>query len=110
MAVILPLAVRAAGALNLVQSDRSSLVSGAATGILVAASLAPPVGIVGIAGTVGRWDMAISGLFLLFLQQSGINFSAALLFRVFRLSAQGTRYQHGKKRVFFSALVITVIA
>ncbi|MBD0389089.1 MAG: DUF389 domain-containing protein, partial [Nostoc sp. C3-bin3] len=40
VAVILPLAAGAAGALNLVQSERSSLVSGAATGMLVAASLA----------------------------------------------------------------------
>ncbi|OYD91553.1 TIGR00341 family protein [Nostoc sp. 'Peltigera membranacea cyanobiont' 210A] len=110
VAVILPLAAGAAGALNLVQSERSSLVSGAATGMLVAASLAPPAGIVGMASAVGRWDMVISELFLLFLQLCGINFSAALLFRVFGLSAQGTRYQRGKKRVFFSALVITVIA
>jgi len=110
VAVILPLAAGAAGALNLVQSERSSLVSGAATGMLVAASLAPPAGIVGMASAVGRWDMVISGLFLLVLQLCGINFSAALLFRVFGLSPQGTRYQRGKKRVFFSALVITVIA
>ncbi len=110
VAVILPLAAGAAGALNLVQSDRSSLVSGAATGMLVAASLAPPAGIVGMASAVGRWDMAISGLFLLFLQLCGINFSAALLFRIFGLSAQGTRYQRGKKRVFGISLVITVIA
>ena len=110
VAVILPLAAGAAGALNLVQSERSSLVSGAATGMLVAASLAPPAGIVGMASAIGRWDMVISELFLLFLQLCGINFSASLLFRIFGLSAQGTRYQRGKKRVFFSALVITVIA
>jgi uncharacterized hydrophobic protein (TIGR00271 family) len=110
VAVILPLAAGAAGALNLVQSERSSLVSGAATGMLVAASLAPPAGIVGMASAVGRWDMAISGLFLLFLQLCGINFSASLLFRIFGLSAQGTRYGRGKKRVFGIALVITVIA
>lgn len=110
VAVILPLAAGAAGALNLVQSERSSLVSGAATGMLVAASLAPPAGIVGMASAVGRWDMAISGLFLLFLQLCGINFSASLLFRIFGLSAGGTRYQRGKKRVFAISLVITVIA
>jgi uncharacterized hydrophobic protein (TIGR00271 family) len=110
VAVIIPLAAGAAGALNLVQSERSSLVSGAATGMLVAASLAPPAGIVGMASAVGRWDMVVSGLFLLLLQLCGINFSAALLFRVFGLSAQGTRYQRGKKSVFFSALVVTAIA
>ncbi|MBC1237903.1 DUF389 domain-containing protein [Nostoc sp. 2RC] len=110
VAVILPLAAGAAGALNLVQSQRSSLVSGAATGMLVAASLAPPAGIVGMASAVGRWDMVISGLFLLFLQLCGINLSASLVFRMFGLSAQETRYQRGKKQVFFGALIITVIA
>lgn len=54
--------------------------------------------------------MAISGLFLLFLQLCGINFSAALLFRIFGLSPQATRYGRGKKRVFTIALTITVIA
>jgi uncharacterized hydrophobic protein (TIGR00341 family) len=110
VAVLLPLAAGAAGALNLVQSERSSLVSGAATGMLVAASLAPPAGIVGMASALGRWDMVISGLFLLFLQLCGINFSASLLFRLYGLSTQGTRYQRGKKLVFRSALVMTVIA
>ncbi|MGH1396393.1 MAG: DUF389 domain-containing protein [Trichormus sp.] len=110
VAVILPLAAGAAGALNLVQSERSSLVSGAATGMLVAASLAPPAGIVGMSSAIGRWDMVISGVFSLFLQLCGINLSAALLFRFFGLSPQGTRYQRGEKRVFFSALVVTIIA
>ncbi|WP_414585718.1 DUF389 domain-containing protein [Scytonema sp. PCC 10023] len=110
VAVLLPLAAGAAGALNLVQSERSSLVSGAATGMLVAASLAPPAGIVGMASALGRWDMVISGLFLLLLQLCGINFSASLLFRLYGLSTQGTRYQRGKKSVFRSALVMTVIA
>lgn len=110
VAVLLPLAAGAAGALNLVQSERSSLVSGAATGMLVAASLAPPAGIIGMASALGRWDMVISGLFLLLLQLCGINFSASLLFRLYGLSTQGTRYQRGKKLVFRSALVMTVIA
>jgi uncharacterized hydrophobic protein (TIGR00271 family) len=108
VAVLLPLAAGAAGALNLVQSERSSLVSGAATGMLVAASLAPPAGIVGMASVIGKWDMAISGLFLLLLQLVGINFTAALLFRFFGLSAQGVRYQRGKRWLFPVALASTV--
>jgi len=52
VSVLIPLAAGAAGALTLVQSDRSSLVSGAATGMLVAASLAPPAGIIGMAGAI----------------------------------------------------------
>jgi uncharacterized hydrophobic protein (TIGR00341 family) len=110
VAVLLPLAAGAAGALNLVQSDRSSLVSGAATGMLVAASLAPPAGIVGMAGAIGRWDMVTGGLFLLLLQLCGINLSAALLFRTLGLSTQGARYSRGKKAIFPMALSITVLA
>ncbi|MEB3338766.1 MAG: DUF389 domain-containing protein, partial [Leptolyngbyaceae bacterium] len=109
--VLLPLAAGAAGALNLIQSERSSLVSGAATGMLVAASLAPPAGIIGMAGAIGRWDLTVSGLFLLLLQLVGINLSASLLFRGIGLSTQGARYQRGQKRIFpiawwFSALAI----
>ncbi|MBD2168448.1 DUF389 domain-containing protein [Calothrix membranacea FACHB-236] len=110
VAVLLPLAAGAAGALNLMQSERSSLVSGAATGMLVAASLAPPAGIVGMASAIGRWEMVTAGLFLLLLQLCGINLSASLLFRIFGLSTQTTRYQRGKKGVFRFALAITVIA
>ncbi|WP_066380285.1 TIGR00341 family protein [Anabaena sp. CA = ATCC 33047] len=110
VAVFLPLAAGAAGALNLVQSQQNSLVSGAATGMLVAASLAPPTGIVGMATAIGRWDMVTDGIFLLLLQLCGINLSASLLFRVYGLSTQGTRYQRGKKLVTRLAWIITVIA
>ncbi|HEY9737249.1 MAG TPA: DUF389 domain-containing protein [Trichocoleus sp.] len=110
VAVLLPLAAGTAGAINLVQSERSSLVSGAATGMLVAASLAPPAGIVGMAAAIGRWDMAINGLFLLLLQLSGINLAAALLFRCFGLSTQGARYRRGKQGVFPVGLGVSAIA
>ena len=109
VSVLIPLAAGAAGALTLVQSDRSSLVSGAATGMLVAASLAPPAGIVGMAGAIGRWDLVTNGLFLLLLQLGGINLSAALLFRLFGLSTQGARYQRGKRGVFPISIGLSVI-
>jgi uncharacterized hydrophobic protein (TIGR00271 family) len=110
VAVLLPLAAGAAGAINLVQSDRSSLVSGAATGMLVAASLAPPAGIIGMAGAIGRWDMVVNGVFLLVLQLFGINVAATLLFRWFGLTSQGTRYQRGKPGVFKATLALSAIA
>ncbi|MDY7015271.1 MAG: DUF389 domain-containing protein, partial [Cyanobacteriota bacterium] len=68
VSVLLPLAAGAAGALTLIQSERSSLVSGAAIGMLVAASLSPPVGIIGMAIAIGRWDLVNNGIFLLLLQ------------------------------------------
>ncbi|MGB3308139.1 MAG: DUF389 domain-containing protein [Nodosilinea sp.] len=110
VAVLLPVAAGAAGAVNLVQSGRSSLVSGTATGMLVAASLAPPAGIVGMSMAIGRWDMVVNGLFLLLLQLSGINLSAAILFRTFGLSTKGARYQRGKRGVFPVSLGASAIA
>ncbi len=110
VAVLLPLVAGAAGALNLVQSERSSLVSGAAVGMLVAASLAPPAGLVGMASAMGRWNMAVNGVFVLLLQLVGINLSASLLFRTYGLSAQGARYKRGQRWVFMSAFVATMVA
>jgi uncharacterized hydrophobic protein (TIGR00341 family) len=109
VAVLLPLAAGAAGALNLVQSDRNSLVSGAAVGMLVAASLAPPAGLIGMAAAIGRWEMAQSGLFLLALQLLAINLSGATVFRLYGLSAQGARYSRGRPRVFPLAVLVTLI-
>lgn len=110
VAVLLPLVAGAAGALNLVQSQNSSLVSGAATGMLVAASLAPPAGLVGMASAMGRWDMALNGVFVLLLQLAGINLSGALVFRAFGLSARGARYDRGKQWAFPVVLAVTVVA
>ena len=109
MAVLIPLAAGAAGALSLIQSDRSSLVSGAATGMLVSASLAPPAGIVGMGAAIGRWDLVVNGVFLLLLQLGGINLAAAIVFRLFGLSTQGTRYQRGKRGVFPVAIGVSAI-
>ncbi|XHX78822.1 MAG: DUF389 domain-containing protein [Stenomitos frigidus ULC029] len=110
VAVLVPIIAGAAGALNLVQSERSSLVSGAATGMLVAASLAPPAGLVGMAGAMGRWDLTVNGAFVLLLQLAGINLSAAIVFRLYGISAQGARYQRGQAWVFPAILVVTTAA
>lgn len=109
VAVLLPLIAGAAGALNLVQSERSSLVSGAAVGVLVAASLAPPAGLVGMAIAMNRWDLAVNGIFVLLLQLAGINLSASLMFRTYGLSPQGVRYNRGKGWLFLVVLVATVV-
>ncbi|MEQ8997938.1 MAG: DUF389 domain-containing protein [Coleofasciculus sp. B1-GNL1-01] len=98
--ILLPLIAGTAGALNLIQSERSSLVSGAAVGVLVAASLAPAAGLVGMAAAIARWDMVVNSLFLLVLQLAGINFSGAIVFRLVGLSATGARYNRGKRWLF----------
>lgn len=108
--VLLPLAAGAAGSIHLMQSEQSSLVSGAAVGILIAASLAPPAGIVGIAPVIGRYDIALRGLFLLLLQLVGINLSAALIFRSYGLSSSGARYNRGRRWLFPMTLGVTTLA
>ncbi|MBW4468088.1 MAG: DUF389 domain-containing protein [Pegethrix bostrychoides GSE-TBD4-15B] len=110
VSALIPLAAGAAGALSLVQSERSSLVSGAATGMLVSASLAPPAGLVGMGAAIGRWDLATNGIFLLLLQLGGINLAAALVFRLFGgLSVVGARYQRGQRGVFPVATALSVV-
>ena len=110
VAVLLPFAAGAVGALQLVQSERSSLVSGAAIGMLVAASLAPPAGIVGMAGAIGRFDMVADAAFLLALQLAGINLAAAIVFRLSGLSPRGARYDRGRRLVFPATLAVTALA
>lgn len=99
VAVLLPLVAGAAGALNLCQSERDSLVSGAATGMLVAASLAPPAGIVGTGLALGELGMVRSAAFVLLLQVVGINLAGALVFRLYGVSPCGARFDRGKARV-----------
>ena len=107
VSVLLPLIGGAAGALNLVQADRSSLVSGTAVGMLVAAALAPPAGTAGMAIALGMWSMALNCLFLLVLQLVGINLAAATVFRLYGLSQKGARYKRGSKWVFPVSIAVT---
>ncbi|HEV7267001.1 MAG TPA: DUF389 domain-containing protein [Falsiroseomonas sp.] len=114
VAALLPIVAGAAGALNLCQSDRSSLVSGAATGMLVAASLAPPAGVVGMGAVLGEWEMVKSAGFVLLLQLVGINLSGAVVFHLFGLGPRGVRFARGRRWVgvaawLGSACVIAVL-
>lgn len=98
-AVLLPIMAGAAGALHLCQGEQSSLVSGAAAGMLIAASLAPPAGLIGMAAVAGNHDMLVPALFLLGLQLVGINLSGALVFRFFGLTPSGARFTRGREPV-----------
>ena len=108
VSLLLPLVAGAAGALNLCQSERSSLVSGAATGMLVAASLAPPAGLVGMAAAIGEWGMVGSAAFLLFLQIVGINLSGSIVFRAYGVSPEGARFERGKGWVRHASWAVTL--
>ena len=109
MAVLLPLAAGAAGALNLALAERSSLVSGTAVGVLVAASLAPPAGLIGMAAAIGRWDMTLSAAFVLGLQLLAINLGGTVVLRLFGLNTSGTRYQRGSRRLFYASVAVSIV-
>lgn len=114
VAVLLPLAAGIAGALFLIQSEHSSLVSGAAVGILVAAALAPPVGTIGMAIGVGRWDLVGRGGIVLVLQLAGITLTASLVLLANGLNPSGYRYATGRRSlvragVGIAALVVATL-
>jgi uncharacterized membrane protein len=109
-AALLPLLAGAAGAFNITQSDRSSLVSGTAVGTLVTASLAPPAALLGVAATMQEWNLFINATFQLVLQLIGINLAGALTFRYQGLNLKLSRYGQGNRTIFVVSLVLTVLA
>ncbi len=108
-AVLLPLVAGAAGALSQVQSQRSSLVSGAAVGVLVAAALAPPTALVGMSLVLGEWAMAKVGLFQLLLQLLGINLTGALVFLIHGLTPRHVATPGGRPGVLGLSVGVTVL-
>lgn len=66
--VLLTLVAGAAGAQSQVQSERASLVTGTATGFLIAAALSPTSAVLGLAIPLGRWDYVGLMAFQLALQ------------------------------------------
>lgn len=109
-AVFLPLISGFAGAINICQSERDSLVSGAAVGILVAASLAPPVGLVGAGLYLMDWQVVESSLFRILLQLLGIHLSATLVFYFYgKVSPQGVRFLKGNKMTGFITSLLVVL-
>lgn len=99
-ALFLPLVSGFAGAINICQSERDSLVSGAAVGILVAASLAPPVGLTGIGLFLGEWAVVQSSLFRILLQLFGIHLAATLVFYFYGdVTPDGVRFLKGKRKM-----------
>lgn len=109
-AVLLPLSAGVAGAVNLVSSERSSLVSGAGPGLLIAASLAPPMGLVGIGAVQGEGGLLGAAAFLLALQLAGIVIAAALVFRLAGVRAEGLRFARGRPAVARGGAVAAALA
>ncbi|MDX5436911.1 MAG: DUF389 domain-containing protein [Pontibacter sp.] len=106
--ILLPLAAGVAGGINLIQSERDSLVAGAAVGMLVAASLSPPTGLIGMALNFGDWQLIRSGVFLLLFQLVVIQFTAALVFRYLgKVTVKGVRFADGQESVFRNSLLVS---
>ena len=112
VALLLPTISGFAGAVNIVQSERDSLVSGAAVGILVSASLAPSVGLIGIGLFLMDWEVVWSSVFRIVLGLLGIHLGATLVFYFFgKITPSGVRFLKGNKLVtlFTSGLVLLAI-
>ncbi|HEV2062914.1 MAG TPA: DUF389 domain-containing protein [Solirubrobacteraceae bacterium] len=109
-AVLLPLTAGVAGAVNIASSERSSLVSGAGPGLLIAASLAPPMGLVGMTLVQGEPGVAAPSVFLLALQLVGINVAAALVFRLVGVRPTGMRYARGRPELQWVAAALSLAA
>lgn len=110
-AIFLPLVSGFAGAINICQSERDSLVSGAAVGILVAASLAPPVGLIGMGIYMGDWQVVYSSLFRIILQLLGIHLAATLVFYFYgKVTPNGVRFVNGKKLTGIITTAIVCVA
>ncbi|WP_187336300.1 DUF389 domain-containing protein [Novosphingopyxis iocasae] len=110
VSLLLPLAAGVAGALNLVQSERSSLVSGAATGMLVAAALAPPAGLIGMGLAIDQMDIVLSSLWALGIQIVGINLAGCVVFRIYGMRTKGARYPRGKGWISIVSLGSSIAA
>ncbi|MCA9972116.1 MAG: DUF389 domain-containing protein [Anaerolineales bacterium] len=111
VAALLPVVTGAIGAMNLIEPERNSLVPGTAVGLLVAASLAPPAGVAGIAVALQQWTLVLNAFFVLALQLVMINLAGALVFRYYGgLTSRGSRYQRGDARIFRVSLLISCLA
>jgi uncharacterized membrane protein len=106
---LLPVVTGAIGAHNLFQTEGSSLVPGTAVGALVAASIVPAAGVVGMAIGVGHWEMVDNGLYLLLLQLVAINLGGMLVFRLYGIKAVKSRYQYGKKWLLPAVAALTTL-
>ena len=111
--ILLPLVAGFAGGINVCQSQQDSLVSGAAVGILVAASLAPPVGLLGIGIEMGNIHLIRSSAFRVILQLLGIHFTATLVFFLYgKVRPNGVRFLNGnvKMRNVVTLFVLSALA
>lgn len=110
VAALLPLVAGIAGSFTLIQSERSSLISGSAVGMLVTTSLAPPAGLLGMVLVMQKWDLVTNMIFILLLQLVGINLGGSMIFRLFGLNTSLSRFDRGKRWIFYGGLALTIVS
>lgn len=109
-AIFLPLFSGFAAAINLCQPERDSLVSGAAVGILVAATLVPPTSLVGIGIYLQDWEVVFHSLFTVILQLLGIHLAASLVFYFHgHITPRGIQFQEGRKAVLLGGCIVAAL-
>ena len=110
VAALLPVLAGVAGAFTLIQSERASLISGSTVGMLVTTSLAPPAGLLGMVLAMQNWDLVTNTIFILILQLIGINLGGSIMFRLFGLNTSLSRFDRGKKWIFYGGLAFTLLS
>jgi uncharacterized membrane protein len=108
LTLLLPVGAGVGAGLFAVHSEDTSIVSGAAVGILVAAALAPPAGIAGMGLAIGRPDLAAQATFLLVGQLVGINLTAGVVFRLYGMSPRQPTFALGQPLVFPVSVALSV--
>ena len=109
-ALFLPLISGFAGAINICQSERDSLVSGAAVGVLVASSLAPPVGLICAGLYMMDWEIVLSSVFRIVLQLLGIHLAATLVFYFYgNVTPKGIRFLKGNKKIGLITSLVVIL-
>jgi uncharacterized membrane protein len=98
--LLLPLAAGVAGSLFVINAEETSTVSGAAVSMLVAAAIAPPAGVAGIAIAVGDWGLVGHAAFQLTAQLLGINLVAAIIFRMYKMTPDRPAFTSGRHGIF----------
>ncbi|HUF26230.1 MAG TPA: DUF389 domain-containing protein [Gemmatimonadaceae bacterium] len=108
--VLLALAGGAAGAQALARSERESLVTGTASGFLVAVALSPPAAVLGLSLAIGRWDNVVLMGFVLALTFVGIVTGGWLSLAVLGVSARDSTAGRGRRDVRWVLFIAAAIA
>lgn len=108
--LLLPLAAGVAGSLFVLTTEEASTVSGAAVSMLVAAAIAPPAGVAGMALVTGEWSLLLSVGLVLVAQLVGINLVSAVVFRWYRMTPRRPAFTEGSSGIFAPVVAVTAIA